>query len=205
MATRIIWQAGENGAADVMIEMPLSSPDAFAWKPGTVRGGDGASLMGEATQTRAQMRLRRLEMQAPTELVRRVEVPGDDEPYFVKRGGFACITFAAGLSGRNKDGLLLLTDGEALAGFCAALLRTFCVVSETDLTSYFETLADARAFVDNANPSTTDAVSMLFYCCLEMNPDAGPEFAAEAKKVWAALAAMPIPSLTPPLTDASDG
>jgi hypothetical protein len=160
------------------------------------QGGDGASLGDEPHKriTRAQQRLQRLREQAPFEAVRRVDVPGQDEPYFVKRGSFADMTYASALSGRDQNGHLILSDSEAYVGFMASLFRTFCVVSETDRTPYFESLADARAFVEDLCPLAGDAVGTLFYCIADMNPEVWPEGAAQAKNVWAALTQQPAPT-----------
>lgn len=163
---------------------------------GAARGGDGASLMDDApVLTRSQQRLARLEAAAATETVRRVDVPGDNEPYWVKRGGFADLTHAAALSGRDETGVLSLSAIDNLTGFIAALLFVFTVNSESDKSRYFESRDDARAFA-NA-PNSGDAAGMLFYAIVALNNEVWPEGAKQAGEVWAALKAAQTASLAP--------
>lgn len=187
MATRIVWQAGADGAPDVFVEMPLPNPDAFAWEPDMVRGGDGASLMENAPQTRAQKRLFKLREGARFDSVRRVDVDGDNEPYWVKRGGFTDLVTAAALSGRNQAGVLSLSESEGLASLLAALLRTFVVAGENERAPFFVDLSEARGFVDDPSPLAVETVGTLYYAILDLNPEAFPEGAAQAKNVYRAI------------------
>jgi len=148
--------------------------------------------------TRAGERLKRLKEEAKYEPIRKIEVEGDPEPWFVKKGSFPELIMTAKLAGRDEKGVLNLDGTDQFAAFIAALLRTFVVVSEEDKSPYFESLEDARAFVDDGFDTTTDVVSLLFYGIIDFNPAVYPEGSSAAKKVWAALmAAKEIPSSTP--------
>ncbi|RYG53556.1 hypothetical protein EON80_32590, partial [bacterium] len=131
----------------------------------SVKGGDGASLgvQGEARQlTRAERRLAKLSQDSQYQPVQEINIPGDDEPWFIKRGSFADLTMASKLAGRNPEGVLSLEEADQIAGFVAAVLRTFVVVGMNNKAPFFESLPDARNFVDSGISAAADAVAVLY-------------------------------------------
>ena len=139
--------------------------------------------IGEVKLNRAQRRLAKLRGDF-AEFVRRIDIPDDDEPWFVKRGDFAELNIVAQLSGRDKFGVLMLDTADEFNGFIAAVLSQLLVESETDLTLFFNDYEEAFEFASDAAPGVADVVAMLFYGAVDLNPEVWPENSEAAKKVW---------------------
>lgn len=116
-----------------------------------------------------------------------VAVPGSDEPWAVRRGGFSDLVLCALRSGRDAQGHLALEQSEEVAGFVAAVLSVFVVRGAQDTRLLFDDLGSAREYVEDAAPAVAETVARLFYAAVELNPEIWPEGEAGAKKVCAAL------------------
>lgn len=160
----------------------------------------------------ARRRLRALQRGGAGPRIERVEIAGDPDPWFIKRGGLGELAAVAAWSPRDATGRLLIADDDpttALVGFSAAALLIYVVSGEDDETPFFESYADAYEAADTRDDAEMAIVDALVNHICRINPRLvpdGEELSAEEKRAVAAQekksarAAKPKRDSSPPPT-----
>ncbi|MBW3635757.1 MAG: hypothetical protein KY445_04725 [Armatimonadetes bacterium] len=163
MATRI----GSDGAME-NVSLEAAAIEAMA----TAKARE---MAGEIQVSRTQARLERLLRGDEKPVCERVEIEGEDEPFWIRRLDLEGLTRIGLLAARNRRGELILAQEGHFRGLMAAMLFV-CVVEDQDsATPLFTRWEMAYDFAHSTREEVIHINSVLFDRILQLNPDILPK------------------------------
>lgn len=167
------------------------------------------ATVGQAEQSAAAARLQKLRGGAPAVArIERVDVEGQDEPFWIRRFNLEDLTRVALLSARDRSGRLVLIQEGSLHRLLSALLFVGVANGEHDPTPFFASWEEASDWAGDATEAVVNINGELFARLTALNPSILPGENSQdqeedaAKDGEEAPLAAPESSTSPPPTRA---